>query len=283
MPNRILREGILTSPRMARLDWAAEVFYRRLMSVVDDFGRYYADAGMLRAACYPRQLSKVSDSDVGKWLHGIEAAGLVRVYPAKDGERYLELLDFGQQVRAKKSKFPDAHITCAADATQARSGGEANAPVFVFVDESESVTSPPAKPAAGGFDAFYAAYPRKVKPKDARKAWDKLKPDAALQARILAAVAAQKLTPQWLKEGGQFIPYPATWLNDGEWDNEVPVPGQGAGEPWHESRVGIEAKGAELGLGRWDQDAFEHGRGMPWPTYRARVLRAAGVELEVQA
>jgi hypothetical protein len=117
MPNRILREGILTSPRMAKLGWAEEVFYRRLISVVDDFGRYYADAGMLRAACYPRQLSKVSDSDIGKWLQIIADAGLVRAYQVS-GEGYLEVLDFGQQVRAKKSKFPDMQGNCVADAEQ---------------------------------------------------------------------------------------------------------------------------------------------------------------------
>lgn len=107
MPNRIIREGILTSPRISKLGWAEEVFYRRLMSVVDDFGRYFANEGLLRAHCYPRQLNKVSDSDVGKWLHSCVAAGLVRVYSAQDGESYLELLNFGQQVRAKKSKYPD--------------------------------------------------------------------------------------------------------------------------------------------------------------------------------
>lgn len=107
MPNRIIREGILTSSRIAKLGWAEEVLYRRLMSVVDDFGRYFADPGVLRAHCYPRQLNKVSDSDVGKWLHSCVAAGLVRVYSAQDEERYLELLNFGQQVRAKKSKFPN--------------------------------------------------------------------------------------------------------------------------------------------------------------------------------
>jgi len=118
MPNRILREGILTSSAVARLGWAEEVFYRRLHSVVDDFGRYYADEGMLRAACYPRQLNKVSDSDIGKWLRACVDAALVRVYPAEDGERYLEVVKFGQQVRAKKSKFPDMLSACAADAKQ---------------------------------------------------------------------------------------------------------------------------------------------------------------------
>jgi hypothetical protein len=122
LPNRILREGILTSERIAKLSWPAEVFYRRLMSVVDDFGRYYATPMLLRAACYPLHLEKVSDSDIGKWIRETEEAALVRVYPAEDGKRYLELLDFRQQVRAKASKFP-AHdeqmrSECVADAQQ---------------------------------------------------------------------------------------------------------------------------------------------------------------------
>ncbi|HXI14747.1 MAG TPA: hypothetical protein VNM48_00150 [Chloroflexota bacterium] len=106
MPTRLLREGILSSERVARLGWLEEVFYRRLMSVVDDYGRFYAHPSLLRAACYPLQLDKVSDSDVGKWLRVTEKAALVRVYPAPDGKRYLELLDFGQRIQSK-SRFPD--------------------------------------------------------------------------------------------------------------------------------------------------------------------------------
>jgi hypothetical protein len=140
VPNRILREGILHSPRMAQLGWPEEVFYRRLHSIVDDYGRYYADHGLLRAACYPRQLNKVSDPDIGKWLRSCADAGLVRVYPAEDGESYLEVLDFGQQVRAKKSKFPDPLRECAADAKQAPSVQQASAPVFVSEAVSEAVS-----------------------------------------------------------------------------------------------------------------------------------------------
>ena len=135
MPNRIIREGILTSPKLAKLGWAEEVFYRRLLSVVDDFGRYYADAGMLRAACYPRQLNKVSDSDVGKWLGACAAAALVRVYPAEDGERYLEVVKFDQQVRAKKSKFPDMRSECLADATHTLANAHLDVDVSVGVSE----------------------------------------------------------------------------------------------------------------------------------------------------
>jgi hypothetical protein len=127
---------------MKKLGWAEEVFYRRLMSVVDDFGRYYADFGLLRAACYPRQLDKVSDPDIGKWLRACVDAALVRMYPAEDGESYLELLDFGQQVRAKKSKFPNPpadakHLRsrCSADDKQEISNAHLDVSVSVSVSE----------------------------------------------------------------------------------------------------------------------------------------------------
>lgn len=227
MPNRILREGILTSPRVANLGWAEECFYRRLMSVVDDFGRYFADLGLLRAACYPRQLNKVSDSDVGKWLACVQKAALVRVYPAQDGESYLELLDFRQQVRAKASKYPGPLSTCVADAEQTLSTAQqtlANEHLDVSVSVSVSDNSSP--PVGGGcaFDEFWEAYPRKVGKEAARKAFDKCKPDLTLLAEMLRAIETQSLKDQWRKDGGQFIPHPSTWLNEGRWqDGETTV------------------------------------------------------------
>ena len=105
MPKRILRDGILTSKRVNALSWAAEVFYRRVHSVVDDFGRHSADAALLRAACYPRRLNDVSDQDVDKWLAECADRGLVRVYEV-DGERYLEVTKFDQRLRSAISKCP---------------------------------------------------------------------------------------------------------------------------------------------------------------------------------
>lgn len=136
MPNRILRDGILTSAKLAKLNWAEEVFYRRLMSLADDFGRYHAAPDLLRAHAYPRQLNKVSDSDVVKWLGACQDSGLVRVYPAEDGERYLEIVNFGQQVRATKSKFPQPpadEIIC----NQLLSDARLDVSVFEDVDEDD--------------------------------------------------------------------------------------------------------------------------------------------------
>jgi len=106
MPNRVIRDGILTSERIDQLNWAEEVFYRRLMSVVDDYGRYYAKPELLISACYPLRIRKVSDSDVAKFLTACVSAGLVSTYQANDGKWYVQLVDFGQRVQSK-SKFPD--------------------------------------------------------------------------------------------------------------------------------------------------------------------------------
>jgi uncharacterized protein YdaU (DUF1376 family) len=71
-----------------------------------------------------------------------------------------------------------------------------------------------------GFDEFWSAYPKKVGKAEAKKLWAKLKVNGRLPS-VLSAIAVQKSTAQWQKEGGQFIPLPATWLRQGRWDDEV--------------------------------------------------------------
>lgn len=105
MPDRVVRQGILSSDLVNVLTWPAEVFYRRLMSITDDFGRYVADIALLRAFLYPKKIDKVSEPDVVKWLGECSKAGLVRCYHV-DGKEYLEILQFDQRLRAMKSKYP---------------------------------------------------------------------------------------------------------------------------------------------------------------------------------
>lgn len=74
------------------------------------------------------------------------------------------------------------------------------------------------EPAA--FEAFFAAYPRKVGKEQARQVWEKLTPDESLRKRIVGAVHAWARTPEWQRNGGQFIPKPARWLREQRWDDE---------------------------------------------------------------
>ena len=85
----------------------------------------------------------------------------------------------------------------------------------------------PPKTALAGladFPRFWAIYPNKKGKGAALKAWQKLAPSESLTTTILAALARQQTWPEWTKDGGQFIPHPATWLNRGSWDDEPASP-----------------------------------------------------------
>jgi hypothetical protein len=108
MPTRLLREGILKSEPVDSLSEPEELFYRRLMSVVDDFGRIEADARILRAECYPLRVDRVTLQQIEAWVAAVEAAQLIATYEV-DGKRYLEYLKLGKP-RATKSRFPDPKL-----------------------------------------------------------------------------------------------------------------------------------------------------------------------------
>lgn len=78
----------------------------------------------------------------------------------------------------------------------------------------------------GLFDRFWSAYPNKKGKADAVKAWAKLKPDEPLLLKMLEAIRVQSLNPRWSENGGQYIPYPATWLNGRRWEDEPAQPGR---------------------------------------------------------
>ena len=91
--------------------------------------------------------------------------------------------------------------------------------------------NPRASLADGGgenFDAFWSAYPKKAGKDAAKKAFAKRKFDEQAFAKVMSALNEQKASEQWQKDGGQFIPHPATWLNQGRFDDELMGGGQQA-------------------------------------------------------
>ncbi len=88
--------------------------------------------------------------------------------------------------------------------------------------KSEKKTLAQDKPARDtDFDLFWAAYPKKKAKGDAQKAFKKVKAPIGV---ILSAVEKQKQSEQWRRDGGRFIPYPATWLNGQRWEDETDAP-----------------------------------------------------------
>lgn len=68
------------------------------------------------------------------------------------------------------------------------------------------------------FEVFWSKYPKKVAKSSAKKAFEKV--SAPLET-LLTAIDRQKCSEQWSKDNGQFIPNPATWLNQERWNDEL--------------------------------------------------------------
>ncbi len=81
------------------------------------------------------------------------------------------------------------------------------------------------------FEEFYNLYPRKKAKKKARESFLKLlkkaKNPAAFAKHIIEAVKSQ-VEAGMLKKS-TYTPYPATWLNQGDWDDDIEYQGDGNG------------------------------------------------------
>lgn len=78
----------------------------------------------------------------------------------------------------------------------------------------------------GAFDRFWAAYPRKASKGRAERAFATINPDEQLVGRMCAAIERAKTSDQWRKDGGKFVPHPATWLGAKGWEDEPEKPAQ---------------------------------------------------------
>jgi hypothetical protein len=75
-------------------------------------------------------------------------------------------------------------------------------------------------PYSAAFERFWKCYPNKTGKGKAWTVWQRIKPDLQLAGKFEDAIAWQVHTPQWTKDGGQFIPHAATWLNQKRWQDE---------------------------------------------------------------
>ena len=71
------------------------------------------------------------------------------------------------------------------------------------------------------FARFWDVYPKKKSKGSAEKWFQKNKPSSDMVDIMIDKITQLKRTEQWGKNGGQFIPYPSTWLNNKGWEDEI--------------------------------------------------------------
>lgn len=89
----------------------------------------------------------------------------------------------------------------------------------------------PAEKPADGFTEWWPHYPKKVKKLDAEKAYRAALKRGVTPKELLDGLQRQKAA--WKAKGTepQYIPYPATWLRAGSWEDELDTPAPSTDSP----------------------------------------------------
>lgn len=101
---------------------------------------------------------------------------------------------------------------------------------------------------------FWTRYPRKDGKQAALAEITHIAPDAGMREAMLLAIDRARASPQWRKDGGQFIPHAKTWLHQRRWEDEgttdiLPGLGNGIQEIYRQNVERLERRKAERARG----------------------------------
>ena len=171
----------------------------KAIKAMTDWSLLETRQGHIRLLSYnDRQFaSDQSNERVSKYRKSLDSVTLPERYSNGEGERYGN----GNVTPRTEHSITEHNIT------------------------EENIYTPHPISSSSGFDNFWKIYPRKIARAAAEKAWNNLTKKRQLPeiSKILSAIQSQSLSEQWQESGGKFIPHPATWLNQGRWDDTLEV------------------------------------------------------------
>lgn len=247
--SRYIKPAFFKDEDLAALPALTRILFAGLWGLADKYGRLEDRPKFIKVEVLP--YDKV---DIVAMLTALERARFITRYEV-DGRRYLQVRTFTkhQRISGAEAKAPTtipapptwlgrtedappiAHIPPENDeeALEKHTRSTKEAPEKHLSARSteylcteylkEPTPPPPASPGpdlAALFERWWGVYPKKTKRQDALRAFKKLKPTPALVDAMLAALAWQATSLNWTKDGRQFCPYPATWLNARQWEDD---------------------------------------------------------------
>jgi hypothetical protein len=199
----------------------AQSLYPMLVTNSDDHGRGAGDPFTVKMAIFPSSPRK--EDEFFAALTAMHQVGLIQLYETPKGQVF-QIVGFDEHQpglgRRTESKFDAPPVNF----TEAPGNSILTELNLTELKGTEPKRTAPMRRGDDGFEAFWVAYPKKKSRSSAERVWRKAAPSPELCQRILDAIAAQRKSPEWLKDDGQFIPYPATWLNGQRWEDELIVP-----------------------------------------------------------
>lgn len=237
---RTLKPEILQDGKTASLDAATFKTFIGLILLADDYGNLHGHTEQVRGAIH---WARSEDAErTGECLDTLVAVGLIRRY-AVGNQQYIHVAGWKKHQRVE---HPGKPMVPGPSETLATTSGKSHENFTPDLDldhdqdqdldldhdhgargssaKASRANGTQTRPSAGDvvttFSAFWSAYPRKVGKPNAQKAWEKQSPP--LDA-CLAALEWQRRSPGWVKDGGQYVPHPATWINRRGWEDEPPA------------------------------------------------------------
>lgn len=174
------------------------------------------------------QLLPYDNCDIDLIMESLEKSGFIRIYSVNE-HTYIKVVNFEKHQNPHKnereagSDIPDFIENdykindMDKDGIKTDNIGTARADSLNLIPET---LKPMRSEIMDDFDIFYQSYPKKVGKDKAKESWKKKRPPLDI---VLQALQWQIQSEDWKKESGKYIPHPATYLNQGRWQDEPPV------------------------------------------------------------
>ena len=253
---RNIKPGFFTNDLIAEMSPWARLTFIGLWTLADKAGRMLYRPKKIKMELFPGD-----NIDVEPLIDELITHGFVEVYEA-DGIAVLAVINFTKHQnphpKEKESELPPKKPVESTIRGKSRQAVESNGPAAksseptglipdIRIPDSGSLNAdnpqsrdgadapdrckPPRKKSKGKtlspeqierFERWYSEWPRKVNRAKAEEKWAEIDPDDELTEVMVAKTQEWASSPEWTKDGGQYIPHPATWLHNKRWTDGSP-------------------------------------------------------------
>jgi len=216
---RYISTLISVDKNVRQLGDSAALFYTWLIPHCEDDATVTADFDELASIIVPNRKNWTTEK-VGRIVVEIAGRGL---FTERGGRLFLppdSFYRFQSNIPVEKRRIEQPEVNPCSKPLQKK-----------MLKVAENSTSPSPSPSPSpikhmsnkldGFDAWYKLYPRKVARAAAERAWAKAV--KKVEAEKIVAGLEHQLSALKAKDK-EYIPHPATWLNQERWDDEVCSP-----------------------------------------------------------
>lgn len=224
--SRNIKPGLFKNEILGVADPLYTLAFQGLWLIADREGRLEDRQLRIKAETFPYR----EGIDMAAILGWLQQEGFILRYQADD-KHYIQILNFKKHQNPHKNESP-SEIPAPSNSefvpkksVLVPSESEALGLIpdsLNLIPDSLSCSPSASESAEDGFATFWERYPKKVAKPQALRAWKKIKPAGQVLASLMAALEKQKASADWLKDAGQFIPHPASWLNGRRWEDEAP-------------------------------------------------------------